>query len=72
MWETRVNPSVRWVQLSLLLVNLRAGPSREYPVIDQLPERTPVFPERSRAGWQLVRAPSGQVGWVHDSLLRTP
>ena len=54
------------------LVNLRAGPSLDYRVIDRLPKRTPVFPERSHRDWKLVRTPSGQVGWVHDALLRTP
>ncbi len=65
----------QWSDLRLVdgeLVNLRAGPSREYPIIDQLRERTPVFPERAHRDWQLVRAPSGQIGWVHDSLLRAP
>ncbi|MGH0032945.1 MAG: SH3 domain-containing protein [Myxococcota bacterium] len=53
-------------------VNLRAGPSLEHRVIDRLAERTPVFPERGHADWKLVRTPSGQVGWVHESLLRQP
>jgi hypothetical protein len=54
------------------LVHLRAGPSLEHRVIDNLTELTPVFPERSHAGWKLVRTPSGQVGWVHGSLLARP
>jgi hypothetical protein len=53
-------------------VNLRAGPSLDYRVIDQLPKRTPVFPERTHQDWKLVRTPAGQVGWVHESLLRAP
>lgn len=52
-------------------VNLRAGPSTEDDVIDVLPEGTPVFPERTRSRWVLVRVGSGSVGWVHRNLLRS-
>jgi len=51
-------------------VNLRAGPSMDYKVLHVLVDATPVFPERTEAGWVLVRTPSGQAGWVHDPLLR--
>ncbi len=30
----------------------------------------PVFSERSAADWQLIRTPTGRVGWIHGSLLR--
>lgn len=50
-------------------VNLRAGPSREHPVLEILTLQTPVIPEGARGSWVLVRSPSGTVGWVHDSLL---
>lgn len=53
-------------------VNLRAGPSLSHHVIDRLPGKTPVFPERAHGEWRLVRTPSGQVGWVHESLLQKP
>ena len=53
-------------------VNLRAGPSREQPVLAVLPKSTPVFPERGEGEWTLVRTPSGQVGWVHTQLLDAP
>jgi len=51
-------------------VNLRAGPSQQHRVVDVLVQETPVFPERAHEDWRLVRTPSGQVGWVHASLLR--
>jgi hypothetical protein len=51
-------------------VNLRAGPSMEEQVVGVLEEGTPVFPERTRNPWTLVRVTSGSVGWVHHSLLR--
>lgn len=50
-------------------VNLRAGPSRGYGVVDVLGEDTPVFPEREDGEWVLVRTLSGPAGWVHASLL---
>lgn len=52
-------------------VNLRAGPSTADQVVGVLSEGTPVFPERTRDLWTLVRVTSGSVGWVHRSLLRT-
>ncbi|MCZ6782450.1 MAG: SH3 domain-containing protein [Proteobacteria bacterium] len=50
-------------------VNLRAGPSTDDPVLTVLTAGTPVFPERRRNGWMLVRTPSGPVGWVHADLV---
>jgi hypothetical protein len=49
--------------------NLRAGPSPAAQVLDVLTEATPVFSERKEESWVLLRTPSGQVGWVHQSLL---
>jgi hypothetical protein len=51
-------------------VNLRAGPSKEDRVLLVLVGSTPVFPEREHGEWVLVLTPSGQVGWIHGSLLR--
>ncbi|MBW2268864.1 MAG: SH3 domain-containing protein [Deltaproteobacteria bacterium] len=51
-------------------VNLRAGPSTTYRVIDVLTAATPVFPERLEGEWMLVRAVNGPVGWVHTALVR--
>jgi len=53
-------------------VNLRAGPSREQPVLAVLLEETPLLLERNEAEWALVRTPAGQVGWVHAPLLENP
>lgn len=50
--------------------NLRAGPSTEQPVVDTLESATPVFTERRRGDWLLVRTVSGPAGWIHSSLLR--
>jgi hypothetical protein len=52
-------------------VNLRAGPSAGEEIIGVLSQGTPVFPERTRDPWTLVRETSGSVGWVHRSLLRS-
>jgi hypothetical protein len=52
-------------------VNLRAGPSTSDDVVGILSGGTPVFPERTKALWMLVRVASGSVGWVHRDLLRS-
>jgi SH3-like domain-containing protein len=51
-------------------VNLRAGPSIDEDVLTVLTLGTPVFPERDRGNWVLVRASLGSVGWIHRSMLR--
>lgn len=52
-------------------VNLRVGPSTQEGVIEILVDETPVFPEGKRGSWVLIRTPSGTIGWVHKSLLRS-
>jgi hypothetical protein len=51
-------------------VNLRAGPTTSATVVAVLGAGIPVFPERRQESWVLVRASTGVVGWVHQSLLR--
>ena len=53
-------------------VNLREGPSLGHAVAGQLHRGTPVFPERSRDEWLLLRTVRGRVGWVHASLVSEP
>jgi hypothetical protein len=65
----RQRPGTKYVRVSR--VNLRAGPSTSDEVVDILREGTPVFPEHSEGDWLLVRASSGSVGWLHESLLRS-
>ena len=50
-------------------VNLRAGPSTGARVVQVLGEGLPVFPESHQDPWVLVRATSGSVGWIHQSLV---
>jgi hypothetical protein len=50
-------------------VNLRESPSTEARILHVLVGSTPVFPEREKGEWVLVLTPSGQMGWVHGSLL---
>jgi len=52
-------------------VNMRSGPSTVDPVLRVLDEGTPVFTERTRDDWLLVRASTGDIGWVHRRLLRS-
>lgn len=65
----RDRPGTRYVRASR--ANLRAGPSTTDSVVGVLTEGTPVFPERRKEAWTLVRETSGSVGWVHESLLRS-
>lgn len=52
-------------------VNLRSGPSTDDSVLSVLTFGTPVFPESDEPPWVLVRTASGDVGWVHDTLINT-
>ena len=49
--------------------NLRVGPSRADAVLDVIPKATPVVPEKRQSSWVQIRTPSGQLGWVHGSLV---
>ncbi len=51
-------------------VNLRSGPSTEHKIMGVLTHQTPVLTERHQDSWWLVRTLSGQVGWVHATLLQ--
>ncbi len=51
-------------------VNMRSGPSTTDPILHVLQGGMPVFTEGSRDDWVLVRASTGDIGWVHRSLLR--
>jgi len=50
-------------------VNIRSGPSPRDRIIVVLTKGTPVFPERTSGEWLLIRAASGEAGWVHESLV---
>lgn len=49
--------------------NLRTEPSASSKVLEVLGQATPVVAERNRGRWTRVRAPSGNVGWIHATLL---
>lgn len=59
-----------WAALRYEQVNMRVGPSREYPV-DWVYKRKglPVKVLRVREGWRLVRDADGAQGWVAASQL---
>lgn len=56
-----------WVDSAQL--NVRAGPSTRQRVLVVLPKGAPVFVERTRGSWALVRTPTGELGWVYRKLL---
>jgi hypothetical protein len=53
-------------------VNLRSGPSTRERVILTLEAETPVFAQRRKGEWWMVQTLEGPLGWVHESLLRSP
>lgn len=59
-----------WASLRYEQVNMRVGPSREYP-IEWIYKRKglPVKVLRVREGWRLVRDQQGEQGWVAASQL---
>ncbi len=59
-----------WASIRSEEVNMRVGPSREYP-IDWVYKRKglPVKVVRVREGWRLIEDPDGEQGWVVSSLL---
>jgi len=60
-------PGARFVRSGR--VNLRSGPSTDETVLSVLTLGTPVFPETDDSPWVLVRTASGEVGWVHATLI---
>ncbi len=66
--QLRSQENVRFVSAGR--VNMRTGPSTTDPVLRVLQGGMPVFTESTRDDWVLVRAWTGDVGWVHRSLLR--
>jgi len=56
--------------ISAQRVNLREGPSTSLAVPTVLLLGTPVFPEREKEDWILVRTTDGLLGWVHRPLIR--
>jgi SH3-like domain-containing protein len=59
-----------WAALRFERVNMRVGPSAEYP-IDWVYQRKnlPVKVIRLREGWRLVEDPDGAQGWISRSQL---
>ncbi|MFQ5698813.1 MAG: SH3 domain-containing protein [Myxococcota bacterium] len=66
----RARPNVRFV--TGRRVNLRAAPSKKAQVLQVLRAETPVFAAESHRRWVRVQTPSGQLGWVFETLLRNP
>lgn len=63
-------PLPRFVSLGSSKVNVRVGPSREYPVKWTFVKRgLPVEVVREYDNWRRVRDVDGEEGWVHHSLL---
>lgn len=65
--RVQATPGTRFVRSGR--VNLRSGPSTDEPIVSVLTVGTPVFPESDESPWVLVRTASGDVGWVHATLI---
>ena len=59
-----------WASIKAAVLNLRAGPGRDYPV-RWVYHRAglPLKVVRVHEGWRLVRDPAGDEGWVTANLL---
>ncbi|MEP3051654.1 MAG: SH3 domain-containing protein [Erythrobacter sp.] len=59
-----------WASIRSPEVNMRVGPSRDYPIEWVYKRRgLPVKVVRVREGWRLVQDPDGTQGWIVSSLL---
>lgn len=65
--RVHATPGTRFIRSGR--VNLRSGPSTDETVLSVLTRGTPVFPETDDSPWVLVRTASGEVGWVHATLI---
>ena len=61
----------RFVSLKSNDVNLRVGPSKNYPIkIKYIQENFPVEIFNEYDVWRQVRDIEGNIGWIHQSLLK--
>jgi hypothetical protein len=56
-------------RVSVNSARIRSGPSIKADVVMVVGQSTPVFPEKARDGWLLVRTTAGDIGWIKASLL---
>lgn len=63
-------PIPRFVSITSARVNLRMGPGRQYPIAWILQRRhLPVEIVEEFEHWRKIRERSGEVGWVHKTML---
>ena len=63
-------PIPRFVSITAARVNLRMGPGRQYPISWILQRRhLPVEIVEEFEHWRKIRERSGEVGWVHKTML---
>ena len=64
------HPLPRFASLAADKVNMRAGPTRDYPVQWVYKRKNlPVEIVLEYESWRKVRDPAGDTGWIHQSLL---
>lgn len=68
--EARHVERAQFARVGAVRANLRSGPSTTDPIVGTLAPSTPVVPGRRDGQWLEVRTPSGESGWIHQSLLR--
>jgi uncharacterized protein YgiM (DUF1202 family) len=52
------------VVVETALLNVRTGPSRNFPVVSQIGQGTNLAVQGTAPGWYYVQLPGGQSGWV--------
>lgn len=64
--STPATPATVHLRVTAQMLNLRAGPDKEQPLIGQLPSGTVVdrLEVSGDGGWTRVRSPGGSEGWV--------
>lgn len=59
------------VVVETTLLNVRTGPGRDFPVVNQIGQGTGIVVRGTAPGWYYVRLPGGQAGWIMSRFTQT-